>query len=42
MSPLCVGRQLCDVLVCMYKCIGCCVCMCEAVVSKELCWCGRQ
>ena len=23
-------------------CIGCCVCMCEAVVSQELCWCGRQ
>ena len=19
-----------------------CVCMCEAVVSQELCWCGRQ
>ena len=21
-------------------CVGCCVCMCEAVVSQELCWCG--
>ena len=23
-------------------CIGCCVCMWEAVMSQELCWCGRQ
>ena len=34
----CVGRQLCDVLVYMYKCIGCCVCMCEAF-TNECCVC---